>query len=1128
MKRFKCFSCKNKNQEHKEISIEQDGDKSNTIIGNVTDSFVGCTFNYDNIEPQWKERFDTYVAKLQEFKPETALSLLQELEKSFTGSKQQPSNELCAQILYQKGVCNRLLGNKYEMCQCFISAYAKNKLNVQIKEQAALAYLQIEDLDKADELAKELLYDDEYNIVAWYIIFLRAKTYDFGFIPKFVQQKQLFQQMLYNYFIEKNLYESILIMKELGMLPDFKSYNPQDVTINNFSENIFYINLLFEEYIRKYHFTFQTLNQGDIDILKKIQVLLKKILAKIEGSEIEKKYGALFFFDSYIKCVLTKEQAYISKMRNQYLQLESKNHIFALLCANVLQLNEQTDFALEILNDSELKESNILYLRAFCYLKKNDKIQCGIAIRDWINSVEKIDNYVVDNYLASIFTLMGIGETDELKLSDIIQNKKFENQELKTLIETIVKSLISGILDSTQISTLSELASTIQLPNLLLHIAYTFYYFKMYESAVDLYKKIVDSGVENLHLFLYIKSLYAAKRNSKELLMLLEHWRLNFSFQPDLLRIEADLCVIMHNWIRCLKICNTFLNKHEKDETFLCLKLRCLDLINENWCDSEIKSMAKSFEDYPFSIDQNIPIVASILVDRGCFLEGMEIFYKYSDKRTVRSAYLSATCLYSQKSQTKEIFKEFDEITDGCFVKYESNGEIYFFEMDKKNSDNFYGELLGHKLGDVISIKKMSSKDYSIRILRIMDKYLYLHDRILEEAKQPLSGLSMEAFNFTSSDPEEMKKDLISFFGEHGEQEELLRETAINKYYNEELSFTEVIIQAFRNEYLGGYTSLIYQHNGILLIPLLYYESLPQPVNTTNYVIDFSSLAILYQIAKEHDITYPHKFLISVITIDMIKQKLRILKSEPKSELSVVITNEDIIKYQIPENAHQNNIIYLEGLLKWIEKNCEAVVSPKFIDVKRNIDIDDNKGIVFDYIFNTSFVCEDKQAILLTDDFFYFKFHLPDIKSSMSTEKYIKNILGDEHPALFEFIKNKYRGYTLTTKQLLEEFYKKINSKDNYYTNCMENISMVSATPCVKLVDAITQTQLDINQQEIEIKNVFINILKNGPLSNQIIQGFQQLLYLELKYSQEKLDFVDQCLYDVYQMLGISIKDLKD
>lgn len=1107
-------------------SVEQQGKNPISVIGNVTESYIGCTININEIEPQWQDRLNAYIATLQQFKPKTALLLLEKLEESFATSAKKPSPEFHSLISFQKGMCYRFLDERKKMCECFITAYNENTSVLEFEEQAALSYFKIEDTQRANELVDKLLCRNEYNPIAWYIKFLSTTTYDFNSIPAFVRQNIMFQYMLYNYFNVKNIYKCISQMKAFSMLPNVKDYSPQDITIANFDENIFYSNVFFSEYLQNYYFAFHSLKEGNVEILKTLEVLLKKIVSAINGSELEKKYGTLFFLNAYIQYILTKELRYISDMRDHYLKLENKNDTLALVCANVLQLNEQIDYALEILDDSDLKESNIFFLRAFCYLKKNDKIQYRTAIQAWINSIEKIDNYVVDNYLASIFTLKDIGETDELKLSDFIQNEKFENQELKTLIETIVKSLISGILDSPQISTLSELASTIQQPNLLLHIAYTYYHFKMYEPAIELYEKHVDREKENLHLFSYMNSLYAAKKGSDELLGLLENWRLNFSFQPDLLRIEADLCVILHNWNRCLQICNLFLDKHKQDEAFLCLKLRCLDVINEDWCDSEIKLMAKSFEDYAFSIDQNIPIVASILVNRGCFVEGMEILYKYSDKRNVRSAYLPATLIYSQRSQNKELLKEFDEITDGCFVKYESNGEINFFEMNKNGSDNLYDELLGHKLGDVISIKRMSSKDYSIRILRIMDKYLYLHDKILEEAKQPLSGLPMESFNFTSTDPEAMKKELIFLFGQKGEEEKLIREKLINNYYNRELSFTEVIIQAFRHDYLGGYTSLIYEHSGISILPLSFYESPPQLV-TTNYIIDFSSLAILYQIAKEHSITYPNKFLISVFTIDVIKQKLRIIKSEPKSELSVVVTNEDVIKYQIPENVHQNNIIYLEGLLKWIENNCEAVVSPRVIDFKRNIDIEDKKEDFIDYILNTLLVFEDKQCVLLTDDFVYFKFNLAQIQFSMSTERYIKNILGDEHPALFEFIKNKYRGYTLTTKQLFGEFNKKMNSQDNYYTNCLENISMVSAMLCVRLVDMIVQTQLDTNQKEIEIKNIFINIFKNGPLSNEIIQGFQQLLFSELNCSHENLNFVRQCLENVYQTLGISMINTK-
>ena len=74
------------------------------------------------------------------------------------------------------------------------------------------------------------------------------------------------------------------------MLPDIKDYNPKDVTINNFHESIFYSNVFFSDYLQNYYFTFHSLNEGNVEILKTLEVLLKKNVSAINGSELEKKY----------------------------------------------------------------------------------------------------------------------------------------------------------------------------------------------------------------------------------------------------------------------------------------------------------------------------------------------------------------------------------------------------------------------------------------------------------------------------------------------------------------------------------------------------------------------------------------------------------------------------------------------------------------------------------------------------------------------------------------------------------------------------------------------------------------------------------------------------------------------
>jgi len=131
----------------------------------------------------------------------------------------------------------------------------------------------------------------------------------------------------------------------------------------------------------------------------------------------------------------------------------------------------------------------------------------------------------------------------------------------------------------------------------------------------------------------------------------------------------------------------------------------------------------------------------------------------------------------------------------------------------------------------------------------------------------------------------------------------------------------------------------------------------------------------------------------------MIRRELRKIQLEPKSEFSVVITSEGITKYQIPESMQENNITYLENLLKWIQENCESVASARVIDFKRNIQLDNKQDDFIDYILNTLLVYEDKQGVLLTDDFVYFKFNLAQIQFSISTEQYVKSVLKRRTPS---------------------------------------------------------------------------------------------------------------------------------
>lgn len=82
------------------------------------------------------------------------------------------------------------------------------------------------------------------------------------------------------------------------------------------------------------------------------------------------------------------------------------------------------------------------------------------------------------------------------------------------------------------------------------------------------------------------------------------------------------------------------------------------DAINEDWCDNEIKSMAEIFVGYSFKIIQKYTRRATLLVNRGCFIEGLEILYKYSEKKRCTFLHICLEHLHTHKNhKIKKFYK---------------------------------------------------------------------------------------------------------------------------------------------------------------------------------------------------------------------------------------------------------------------------------------------------------------------------------------------------------------------------------------------------------------------------------------------------------------------------------------
>lgn len=461
-----------------------------------------------------------------------------------------------------------------------------------------------------------------------------------------------------------------------------------------------------------------------------------------------------------------------------------------------------------------------------------------------------------------------------------------------------------------------------------------------------------------------------------------------------------------------------------------------------------------------------------------------------------------------------------------CYVKYSIDQEINFIKIDDKT--DLSRKLLGHKKGDIVSIKRplLSTLD-SILIVRIMDKYLYLHDQILEEVKNnPYSGFPMQSVEFPDMSPEGLKKSLISMLGPSGSIKQEQQTSIWNDYYNYQTSFSEIVLQLYSSDYIGGYFNLINYKEGFTQVSLLYY---PKRVfkSDDEIIIDFTSIFLLFQIFSEHNIKYQQKFLVAKSTVEFVRQYLKKERLNKQKQMTLNVTLESVHVSLITEKDNESNIKFLERLLLWIESNCIITITESKLDILNSTN-EEIRNDAFSNISldNISLVTEESNRIIMTDDSFYFKFFPINSGKNISVELYIKSYFENNTEILQEFIKYRYIGFTITHDLLLNEFKKKLKDQPNYFSHCHSNTSLRlipsngTIMTIVKFLKEIALNSFLTDEIYSQVAtNAFVNLLK-GQKNIRVIQTSRQIIVAEFKLLGSKLDLIIESFENALRILN--------
>ena len=610
---------------------------------------VNKMLNYasNGLMSEWKRELDMYKQQMESYKPQTALDLLEGIEKAMNESVVEVPTTTQAKLHYLKALCYTILLSKKAVGE-YKKCYELDPTDILYKEKMAWIYYCRNQQEKAKELAQGIKDYDEDHPVANFILCYDESPKNLMAnilkLPDYIQDSDKMQKCIFNVLIKH--YHDVSF-RNIGKYL-IERYRPQEVIQDGFSHIVDNLNrvdyLLFVymnstgrfEYYKKVKPT---------PVVEELYSLTKYICQTIDNTEIDSKYKIVKFWYRLLAYVVTNDKEALLNAENYLIEKEQNG---LLMLAQCLQYEGYDDNALRILDMVTAKTEEHHYMKCFIYSKKGEvehEIDC---INDYIGSLITIDslNFIRVVQVMTSWILLEGG--NRINITPLL-----EKQYGKPIYQQIVKDLLAcgekNDEDSfTKLSIdVAEEHISVKSMAALISLRCGFY-----SIAVKLYHGIVVDGVYDKNRFYYIQALHYTKTNNEELLKLLADWRKNSGWKNmSLLDTEYKLRMTLGDWETALEIATSMYTEDSFDEYTFTNYLICLWKNGRKDEIANIKDMASAI---PYVTDQYIHNTALVLAQVGYVNDAIIFLYTYAksvNKTQLRMDYMNISSMSDGMSQ---------------------------------------------------------------------------------------------------------------------------------------------------------------------------------------------------------------------------------------------------------------------------------------------------------------------------------------------------------------------------------------------------------------------------------------------------------------------------------------------
>lgn len=455
---------------------------------------------------------------------------------------------------------------------------------------------------------------------------------------------------------------------------------------------------------------------------------------------------------------------------------------------------------------------------------------------------------------------------------------------------------------------------------------------------------------------------------------------------------------------------------------------------------AQINEWLTAIADQVFKDTRNIKTVYSVLATSGYLENAMEFLYQHTLSRQeddLNAFYFDQTL----RGFVEPIANHSDEVvSEESYVLYE-NDEGKRICKKPSPSSALGKALLGRHVGEQVQVD-FPDESLNLKIIRIGNKYSYLHYCIIRDIQESGGNRYFTPIRVNlDQSPEGILKqfeEVISqITGDRETPEEQERRLAA-EYLNGEICLLQMIDE---NDVLGYYYKYLFSDFKIKVAPMNLLRSNLEPIieKTPDYVLDLSSLILLYEFALKENVHYSRRFLLPSFTRIIVETYYKHYRQICSYHLYQTIQNGNLKR--LDEHIGTDIDLRLKGLLQWIDDNCELVCNPDIL----NLPLPEHGGLMPEIVRHTGVECiprPDQHRLLLCDDNYPFLF-LHGMIPTATAEMYIYEVEGKEIGELFsEYLsQNHCIGACMPYKYVLEQYSLYESGKDNQFDEIVESFT---------------------------------------------------------------------------------------